>query len=212
MINTKDQGDLFTLLADYLEKDVLAIAIGGTAMMFLNYKTTTKDIDLVFKTAGERAIFIKAIEALGYRQRSLAAVFDGKKGKDKPVVYSRGEERFDLFVATVFGFPLDFNQDKITQRCDFIGKKELILYILPKEYLILLKAVTSRERDYEDIETIVTAEKDIDWDFITDEAISARKKVPWILIDLEEKMQRLRKIAFIKERYFRKLYAGEKKV
>ena len=48
MINTKDQEHLFKLIADYLDKDITCIAIGGTAMMFAGYKTATKDIDLVF--------------------------------------------------------------------------------------------------------------------------------------------------------------------
>jgi hypothetical protein len=211
MISTKDQEDLFRLIADYIKKDITAIAIGGTAMMFLKYKTTTKDIDLVFKTKEERDIFIDAIEELGYRQKSLIGTYDERrrKSKDAPVMYSRGEERFDLFLSSVFGFPLDFSLDRITQRQDFIGKKELTIHILPGEYLILLKSVTSREKDYEDMETIVKAEKAIDWDLITDEAIRHRKVMQWMLIDLEEKMQRLRKVTLIKEKYFKKIYAAE---
>ncbi len=48
MINTEDQEALFTLISTYLKKNVTCYAIGGTAMMFYGYKTTTKDIDLVF--------------------------------------------------------------------------------------------------------------------------------------------------------------------
>lgn len=214
MINIKDQEELFRLIADFLEKDITTIAIGGTAMMFSGYKTATKDIDLVFKNSKDRNTFIVAIEQLGYKQKSLVQVYDEKRAKfgNRPVIYSRGEERFDLFVKNVFGFPLEFDQKKIIQRHDFVGKKEIIIYVLPKEYLILLKVLTERERDYEDIETIVKIEKNIDWDFIVDEAINYRKKIPWILIDLEEKLQRLKKIAFIKEKYFKKIYEAEKKL
>ena len=48
MINTQDQDQLFSLVANYLKSNLTCIAIGGTAMMFLGYKNTTKDIDLIF--------------------------------------------------------------------------------------------------------------------------------------------------------------------
>ena len=211
MINIKDQEMLFKLIADYLDQDITCAAIGGTAMMFQNYKNTTKDIDLIFQTESDRKVFIKALEQLGYSQKSLKLIYDEKRqsNKNKPLIYSRGEERFDLFVKDVFGLKIDF--DKIIQRNDFIGKKELIILILPKEYLILLKAVTNREKDYEDIETIIKIEKNIDWDFIIEEALRNKEEMKLILINLEEKLQQLRKITFIKQEIFDKIYAAEQK-
>ena len=201
MINTYDQNSLFRLIADYIDKDIDCIAIGGTAMMFLGYKNTTKDIDLVFKNKGDREVFTKAIERLGYSQKSTRFIYDRKKiqNKNKPIIYTRGEERFDIFVGDVFGFSLDFESEYLTQRHDFIGKKELIVYVLDKEHILLLKSITNRERDIEDIETIVKIEPSINWTKIIDLAIKQRKNNPWILIDLEEKMQKLKKIAFIKK-------------
>ena len=211
MINTRDQEELFKLIADYLEEDIECVAIGGTAMMFQGNKTTTKDIDLVFKNDKERAIFIEAIEKLGYTQKSLKFIYDEKrlKNKNKPLLYSRGDERFDLFAKDVFGFEIE--TEKFVQRNDFIGKKELIIFTLSKEYLILLKAITSREKDYEDIENIVKIEKNIDWNSIIDAAIQKRKQITWILHDLEETMQKLKKITFIKKEHFDKIYAAEEK-
>jgi hypothetical protein len=211
MINNDDQQELFRLIAEYLDKDIECTAIGGTAMMFQGYKTTTKDIDLVFKDETDRKAFIKAIEKLGYIQKSLKFLYDEKrlKGKNIPLIYSRGEERFDLFVKGVFGFEIEFG--KFIQRHDYIGKKELIIYTLSKELLILLKSITNREKDYEDIETIVQKEKDIEWKTIIEAAISQRKNIPWILIDLEEKMLKLRDITLIKKEYFDRIYAAEEK-
>jgi len=209
MINTQDQESLLKLIADYLEEDITCVAIGGTAMMFHGYKNTTKDIDLVFKNKNDRNVFIKAIEKLGYSQKSISIVYkkDKLKLENKPLIYSRGEERFDLFVKDVFGFEVEF--EEIIQRHDFIGKKELIIFTIQKEYLILLKSVTSREKDYEDIETIVKIDKNIDWNFIVDEAINKKKSNPWILIDLEKNMQRLKKITFIKKEFFDRIYKAE---
>jgi len=213
MINTQDQQELLELIAQYLKEDIHCIAIGGTAMMFLGYKNATKDIDLVFQNNKDRKIFIDAIKDLGYSQKSLEFIYDKKRAQDKnkPVVYSRGDERFDLFVGSVFGSKVDFSSKDVTQRHDFIAKKELIVYTLSKEDIILLKSVTNREKDLEDIEAIIKIEKSINWDYIIDKAILQRKNNSWILIDLEEKMQKLKKITFIKKQYFDKIYKEEEK-
>jgi len=213
MINTKDQEDLFKLIAQYLEKDLTCIAIGGTAMMFSGYKTATKDIDLVFRSESDRKSFIKAIEQLGYKEKALANVYDEKRKqhRHKPKLYTRGDERFDLFVKSVFGFELEFDLNKITQRQDFLGKKEFNIYILSKEELILLKAITNRERDYEDIETILKIEKNVDWEYIVSEAIKQKENNSWILIDLEETLHKIKEITFIPSRYFEKIHQAEEK-
>jgi hypothetical protein len=211
MINTQDQEELFKLIANYLEKDVMCTAIGGTAMMFSGYKNTTKDIDLVFETENDRKTFVKAIEELGYREKTLIEIYDKKRQqhKNKPKMFTRGEERFDLFTKDVFGFVLDTTT--ITQRHDFLGKNELIIKILPKEELILLKAITGREKDHEDIETILENEKKIDWQHIIDITIAQKNKNSWLLIDLEETLQKTKKKTFIKKTIFEQIYKAQGK-
>ena len=179
--------------------------------MFSGYKNATKDIDLVFENEKTRRAFIKAIEQLGYTEKALFGVYDEKRRahEGKPKMFSRGDERFDLFVENVFGFHLDIKNAEITQRYDFIGKKELVVKVLPKEYLILLKAITGRDKDEEDIESIILMEKEIDWQFIVDEAIKQRNSNQWLIYDLEEAMLKLKKKTFIKKQYFDALYKAE---
>ncbi|MFH1409554.1 MAG: DUF6036 family nucleotidyltransferase [Nanoarchaeota archaeon] len=209
MINVGDQEQLFSLIADYLTTDVECICIGGTAMMFMGSKNLTKDIDLVFPTVASRAAFIDAIEALGYKQRSMRGVYHDKQlvMKGKPMMYSRGEERFDLFVKTVLGMPV--SKDNIRQRQDFIGKKELIVLVPSEEQILLMKSVTNREKDFEDMESLVKNKPLFDWDYVIDKAIKQRKHQSWILLDLEEKMQRLSKICIIKKEFFSRIYKAE---
>ncbi len=207
MINTKDQKALFELIAKYLQKNITCIAIGGTAMMFSNYKAATKDIDLVFKNEEDTKEFVKAIKKLGYEQRSLKGVYDEKrqKAKSKPQMYTRGQERFDLFTKNVFGYELDFSQENIMQRNDFIEKQQLIIHILPPEDLVLLKAITNRPADFEDINTILKYEK-IDWKNIVKKAIRQKQNNPWILHDLEKTLQELKKQHFIKQEILELIY------
>ena len=212
MINTKDQEDMFKLIASYLERDIEVYAIGGTAMMFFGYKTTTKDIDLVFDSKKDMGEFVRVLNELGYSEKSMKGIYDKKRRdfKSKPKMFSRGEERFDLFLKSVFGFEFTERlKENIKQRRDFIDKKELIINILPKEYTILLKLVTNREKDFEDIKDIIEKDKDIDWDVLVKEAIEQRKNNGWILLDLEEKMKDLKKITLIKSKYFEKIYRAE---
>ncbi len=211
MINTEDQDQLFTLIANYLKTNIRCVAIGGTAMMFLGYKNTTKDIDLVFDTNDDKNIFVKAIQELGYKKQSLADIYDKKRQalKEKPEMYTRGDERFDLFVHTIFGFQLTTN-DEFIERRDYISKNELIIQLPNKETLILLKAITRRPKDHEDIETILRIEKNINWEEIIRAAIQQKKNNPWILIDLEETVQKLKAITFIPKKYFEMIYKAQK--
>ncbi len=211
MINTKDQEDLFKLISEYLDRDLSCIAIGGTAMMFSNYKTTTKDIDLVFESEKERESFILAIKQIGYKECLLETVYDKWRlnHTEKPLMFTRGDERFDLFVKTVFGYKLDFNQDKIIQRIDFLGKKNLSIFILSKEDLILLKSITGREKDFEDIKTILDLEKFVDWELIIKNAVKQKETNSWILIDLEETLQKLKDSFSLDTGLFELIYTSQ---
>ncbi|MFW6378898.1 MAG: hypothetical protein ACOCZV_02650, partial [Nanoarchaeota archaeon] len=124
-------------------------------------------------------------------------------------MYTRGDERFDLFIKNVFGYDIEFNQERAMRRNDFLGQKELTLLLLPVEELILLKAITGRLKDHEDIEMILEIEKTVDWNLIVQKAIKQKKNNDWILIDLEETLQKLRKRFFIKQEIFETIYDAQ---
>jgi hypothetical protein len=212
VINTEDQEALFQLIATYLSRDISCVAIGGTAMMFAQYKTTTKDIDLVFQTTEDRDEFISVIKQLGYQEQSLQGVYDTvhQANTGKPVMFTRGDERFDLFVQTVFGYKISFSQEIITQRNDFLADNKLSIDILSAEELVLLKAITGRNRDYEDIETILKVKKNLDWKTNIQAAIAQKENNEWILIDLEETLQKLKGKYQIKQEFFDMIYQEQK--
>jgi hypothetical protein len=216
MISLEDQNSLFLVIANRIKKDIECVALGGTAMMYKQYKTATKDIDLVFYNKEDIDIFIKAIADLGYEQKSTIGIYSPEKNKTKnvPLVYSRGEERFDLFVKKVFKTEISKSMlDRATDLRDFTQNKRLRIRILADEDLILLKAVTSRQADYDDIEAISNNNKNLDWNLITDEAIKqAKKGDTFIILDLEETMQKLKNAILIKKEFFKKLYKAYEKV
>ncbi|MFC1800708.1 hypothetical protein ACFLYT_01495 [Nanoarchaeota archaeon] len=189
MIGYEDQLELFRLISARIKKNVSCYAFGGTAMMFYGYKTATKDIDLIFDSKEEKNEFVRAIEDLGYKKTSPVGVYIKEKLKDAPVMYTRGDERFDVFLNRVFRTPLTEDmKNNIFAKHDFIEKENTFaVNVLNKESIILLKSVTDREKDFDDIKMITEKESNLDWNKIADMAIELHKKGDsWVVLDLEK--------------------------
>jgi len=216
MIVHKDQLDLFRLISSIIKADIVCYAFGGTAMMFYGYKDQTKDIDLLFGTEADRKEFIKAIEILGYKETSPIKIYIPAKLKDKhaPIMYRRGESRFDLFVSKIFRTTISPRmKDALYSVHDFKGKHTLTIKVLKTEFIVLLKGITKREKDFEDILTIVKKEQDFDWQMLIDETIwQYMHKNEWALYDVERTLRELKKYVFIESNYLNQLYrTAEKK-
>lgn len=210
MIAHEEQMELFSLISKNLPRDTECHAFGGTAMMFYGYKDETKDIDLLFEDEPERREFIKAIEVLGFSEASPVKIYSPKKlkGKQAPVMYGRGQIRFDLFAGKIFGTAISprMKEDKYAVH-DFKGRFNLRVNVFRKEHIVLLKAVTERERDFEDILTIVRGEKWFDWQYFVDEATWQHKHGDsWALLDAEKTVIELKKYVFIEQKYLEQLY------
>lgn len=209
MITQGDQLRLFTFISKNLRNDVIAYAFGGTAMMFYGYKDETKDIDLLFETIEERDEFIRVIKDMGYTQTRLTTVYTPEKLKDphKPVMYKREESRFDLFVTKIFHTQMSpaMKEDKFAAH-DFKEEHTLQIIVLRKEHLVLLKAVTERDKDFEDIVTILQKEKSFDWQYFIDEVLwQANNGNSWALYDTQKMLEELQEYVFIEEKYLKQL-------
>lgn len=215
MITHQDQLDLFALVAKQLTKNVECYAFGGNAMMFYGYKEETKDVDLLFEEESSRREFLQALSSLGYTETSPVKIYIPEKLRDphRPLMYKRGESRFDLFVGKIFKTILSPKmKDDVFAIHDFGKERNLKLKVLRKEFIILLKAVTSRDKDFEDILTILRKDKNFDWQYLIDEVLWQYKHGDsWVLLDMEKVMRELKKYVFIEEKYFKQMYnAGRK--
>ena len=82
--------------------------------------------------------------------------------------------------------------------------------MLSKEYIVQLKSITERERDFEDILTIIRKEKNFDWQYIINEVIwQYRHGDSWALLDTEKMLKELKKYIFVEEKYLKRLYAAQ---
>ena len=73
--------------------------------------------------------------------------------------------------------------------------------------LLLHVKVTDRERDFEDILTIIKQTKEFNWEIVIKETLlQTELNDGWVLLDLEKTLQRLKEHTFIPQKYFDMLY------
>lgn len=210
MITYEDQMGIFDLISKGISKDAECYAFGGTAMMFYGYKDETKDIDLLFEDEASRDEFVKSINNLGFSETTLANIYIPEKLRDKnvPRMFKREDSRFDIFLKKIFKTVISPRmKEDLYAVHDFKGKNNLRVKVLRKEFIVLLKAVTERDRDFEDILTIVKKEKTFDWQYLIDEVIwQYRHGDSWVLLDTEKMLMELKKYVFIEQKYLKQLY------
>ncbi|MBU2561559.1 MAG: hypothetical protein KKD17_04625 [Nanoarchaeota archaeon] len=211
MIQLESMNDLFKLISRSIRKDVKCYAFGGNGLMHYGFKESTKDIDLLFESEQDLEEFVRAIRLLGYEKGSLLKIYipELTKEKNKPVMYTRGDERFDLFINRIFQTRLSEKmKQRAEARLDFAAKDNtLTMMVLSKEDIILLKSITQREKDFDDILSVVEKRPNIDWKAIVEEAAwQAQHGDKWVIMDLESTMQRLKHITLIKKEFFDMLY------
>jgi len=166
MISIGDQNQLLIQIGNKLPEEIIAYAIGGTAMMFLGLKDATKDIDLVFTDKKERAEFKKAALSLGYKETDAAQVYGVKN--NTPQIINLGDSRFDLFYLEVIDFTFSKNMQERAAQIHQFGKN-LKLKIADKHDIIIMKCATRRTKDEDDIVNIIKNNYPINWDIIIEE-------------------------------------------
>jgi len=213
MITHKEQLDLFTIIARRLSKNLECYAFGGTAMMFFGYKEETKDIDLLFERESDRKQFIESVESLGFEETSPVKIYTLKKIRDKhaPIMFKSDITRFDLFLNQIFRSKISPTmRNDVFGIYDFKAKNQLKLKALRTEHIVYLKGITNRDRDFEDILTIVNKDTHFDWQYFIDEAIWQHNHGDsWALLDTERMIKELKKYIFIPEKYFKQLYKAQ---
>ena len=141
-------------------------AIGGTAMMFLGYKDSTVDIDIVFTEEEDRKDVITAARSMGYEFMDPGKVYGTKD--NQPVMLRRADERLDLFLREIISFTFSADMEKRAVKIHEFGEN-LVMKIADHHDIVLMKCATDRIKDQEDIRNIIQSAK-IDWDIIIREA------------------------------------------
>jgi hypothetical protein len=165
MIGLERQNELFLNISKKLKKKITCYAIGGTAMMFLELKQATKDIDLVFDNVKDREYFIEALISLGYSKIESRILY-GKK-PNQPELMVLDDDRIDLFLTEVISFIFSEESKKRIKTIREFAPN-LIIKVADASDIFLMKSATEREKDIDDAKAIID-DKKINWDIILKE-------------------------------------------
>jgi len=192
MININAQEILFNQIGRDLPKKLSAYCIGGTAMMLRGFKGETRDIDIVFDKERDRNLFIETLEKQDFKkdEKRVIETYGLKKNTPTMLRLESGDFIFDLFlnkiISSVFS---DGMKNRATQTHEFGGN--LIIKVADPSDILIMKSVTAREKDNEDIIEIINKTK-LDWDIIIEEAKEqVRLGNEEAILGLGEKLEKL---------------------
>ena len=166
MIEIKEQENLFLQIARKLKTKVNCYAIGGTALMFLGLKAATLDIDLVFDKDLERRAFKEAAKLSGFNEMDSRIMY-GKK-ENVPEVVKRSDSRIDMFLFKVINSTFSESMQKRSVNTHQFAEN-LFIRVADVHDILIMKSITGRLKDEEDIVRIISTSK-VDWNIIIEEA------------------------------------------
>lgn len=188
MINIQEQESILLAIGDMLSKKIKVYAVGGTAMMLRGIKNSTLDIDIIFNNKKHRARFIEVLKKLGAKEFDATLAYGLRN--NSPIMLEFRDCRFDLFTDMVISSNFS---DKMKERAKQIHEfGNLIINVADIHDIIIMKSATSREKDIEDIISLIDKNK-IDWDIILE---GAKEQVELgnerVVLSLGEKLEKLK--------------------
>ncbi len=187
MIDIREQEDKFIVIGRALNKKMHVYAIGGTALMLHGIKNSTLDVDLVFDEKSDRQDFFDALLKLGAKGSDVTLVYGEKE--NTPLMLEFDNCRFDMFTRKIITSNFSDGMKERAKQTHEFGN----LIIKPADALdvLIMKSVTSRSKDDDDIVLILNNVK-VNWDIIIKEAEEqVRLGNEATILTLGEKLERL---------------------
>lgn len=187
MIDIQQQEEMLIAIGKILSKRLQVYAIGGTAMMLRGIKNSTLDIDFVFDKKSDREEFMNVLKKLGAKESDVTLVYGLKS--NTPLMLELSDCRFDMFLNKVINSTFsDAMKERANQTHEF---GNLIIKVADPNDILIMKSVTSRAKDLEDIIAVVNKSK-IDWEIIVEEARTQVKLGnDAAIMNLGEKLEKL---------------------
>lgn len=145
-----------------LDSTVHAYLFGGANLLLRGLKKATKDLDLVVETKEDFSKLRDALLSLNFRSlKGNEMTPSDKKLNPSGIYVAENLPRFDLFTKTICNAFSLIGEIKERVKAMVFGK--LVLHLLSLEDVLLLKSITDREGDLEDMGTIVRLGGDLNW-------------------------------------------------
>ena len=136
---------------------------GGAAMAFYGLKEATKDIDVVVEKRAQLRALVSALRAMGYKRCKGSVGGTYTKMRANAILENTDGFRWDIF-ERVIARKLSLSRGMISRSRILYDKTRLHLRSLSKEDIFLLKSVTERDLDLEDMR--IVAESGIHWNHV----------------------------------------------
>lgn len=153
-------------LSSKLGRKTVVYVAGGAAMALTNLKEATKDIDVVVATSDEVKSLVSGLRLLGYRDPRQSLTIKRIRMFARDILENPDGFRWDIFEKVVAN-KLYLSEGMIERSQSHLSSNTLSVRLLSKEDIFLLKSVTDRERDLEDMKTV--AESSPNWKTIDNE-------------------------------------------
>lgn len=156
------------LLDSVIDGPFILYLLGGSAMLHAGSKTATKDIDLVIREYRELGRISEALGRIGFTSIENQTENQPQEEQKVTAVHLEGPNglRFDIFIGSIAG-KLVFS-DTMRDRAHRIRRlRYLEIMRLSNEDLFLLKSVTGRDEDLDDMSRLFEA--GLEWDIIISE-------------------------------------------
>jgi len=155
------------LLASKITVQIRLFIIGGLGLINFGLKEATKDVDVVVQSRRELYALTRGLRSLGYGPLSPSLISRPyKKMEASRILENNDGFRWDIFLNQISG-ALVFSKGMASRSTSFYGKGPLKASLASKEDLFLLKGITEREADLDDMRLL--AETGLDWRTIEQE-------------------------------------------
>ncbi|WP_094227425.1 nucleotidyltransferase [Methanolobus psychrotolerans] len=156
----------FEKLDGLLAAPVNLYLIGGGSMSFQKYKTATKDIDVVVRSDDELKIIKTALKSIGYTVPVISGSYEQMGAR--AIFENTDEFRWDIFVNVICD-GLQLSDGMINRSQELFKLKNISVHMISPEDIFVFKAITTRERDREDMYSLFS--KGLDFEIIKKEII-----------------------------------------
>ena len=165
-------------LDEALDGPLEIFVTGGFVMSTNNLKPGTKDIDVIVEHKSQLMRLARSLEKSDYRLLPVNSVTTAYKDLGAELYENHDEFRWDIFTRVV-ARKLSITQSMKSRARLTHSKGKLSLFELAKEDVFLMKGLTDRERDLEDMSLL--AKSGIDYKVVLQECLfqSERTGIIW---------------------------------
>jgi len=192
--NKRYMGNELQKLDAALRRKIRIFVSGGAAMAFYGLKEATKDIDVVVEERSEFRTLVSALRSLGCKHPKVSVGVAYAQTRANAILENADGLRWDIF-ERVIARKLSLSRGMIDRSRILYDKRRLHVRSLSKEDIFLLKSMTDRDLDLEDMR--IVAESGIDWNQVKMECQMQASRTGRIwedalcekLIELRERMK-----------------------